>query len=120
MLYVNVDSEKAKRKVLNRYPADKSDRIWIPTMLNDWANISTHQEVISNYTNSFPELPSTVLQTAAIPSTSAPKTSNLEVIWTQEEGVNAPCFINLHFAEIQQLPADGKREFDIYYNGKLL
>ncbi|KAJ3701815.1 hypothetical protein LUZ61_005520 [Rhynchospora tenuis] len=113
-LYGRCDAGGSK---VTRYPDDKSDRIWVPLMMNEWENISTLEEVNSDYTNSFPELPSTVLQTAAVPSKSAPNTSNLEFVWTQDVGVNAPYVINFHFAEIQQLPASSWRELNIYYNG---
>ncbi|KAJ3701810.1 hypothetical protein LUZ61_005515 [Rhynchospora tenuis] len=103
-----------------RYPSDKYDRIWYPLMIDEWTNISTPQRVNSDLGESLSELPSTVLQTAVIPSKSAPNSSNIYFNWTQQDGLIPPIGFNLYFAEVKQLPMGGKREFDIYYNGKLL
>lgn len=85
-------------------------------MHDEWTRISTRNEAEANYINSDSELPSVVLQTAIIPSQSAPSSSNLKFYWTKQAGVVPPIVVNFHFAEVTQLPNSSRREFNIYYN----
>ncbi|KAJ3671062.1 hypothetical protein LUZ60_008488 [Juncus effusus] len=100
---------------VTRYPEDNYDRIWYPT-IGGWTNISTSLKVDENPTHFW--TPSIVLQTAVIPWSSAPNAS-IAFFWTEENNY-PPFVINLHFAEIQLLPAGGKREFNVYYNESII
>ncbi|KAJ3671061.1 hypothetical protein LUZ60_008487 [Juncus effusus] len=101
---------------ITRYPVDIYDRIWYP-MTGVETNISTSLKVDNSYNYFVP--PSSVLQTAVIPSKSSLNASwSLDFFWTTEDG-DPPFYVNCHFAEIQSLPSSGKREFNIFYNEEI-
>lgn len=109
----------------SRYPDDAHDRIWIPwSNAPFWTELSTNSTV-QNIADDHFEAPSAVLQTAAVPVNS----SALELYWdSADAGATSPnaaaaappqFFAVLHFSELQLLPANAARQFNIFLNGKL-
>ncbi|XP_020098893.1 probable LRR receptor-like serine/threonine-protein kinase At5g59680 isoform X2 [Ananas comosus] len=107
------------------YPDDAHDRIWIPwSNAPFWTELSTNSTV-QNIADDHFEAPSAVLQTAAVPVNS----SALELYWdSADAGATSPnaaaaappqFFAVLHFSELQLLPANAARQFNIFLNGKL-
>ncbi|KAJ4749748.1 Leucine-rich repeat protein kinase family protein [Rhynchospora pubera] len=109
---------------ITRYPDDPYDRIWYPRC-NMWTLVKTKLNVT---TDGFYEVPNVVLQTAILPINStnstvpeaADPTLNISLYWPIDPSVRNPSYYaNLHFAELQQLPPNGLREFNIFANGYL-
>ncbi|KAJ3701812.1 hypothetical protein LUZ61_005517 [Rhynchospora tenuis] len=108
---------------ITRYPVDPYDRIWYPRRNQYWSIINTTSNI---RTTPLFEVPSVVMQTAMLPintttSTiiSGDPTSGIVLQWFRDPLVENPSyFLNFHFADLQFLPPDGIREFDIFYNGK--
>ncbi|KAH9665551.1 LRR receptor-like serine/threonine-protein kinase IOS1 [Citrus sinensis] len=97
-----------------RYPDDVYDRIWSPNSFYYWAPISTSSNVDSTGTINF-NLPSTVMQTAAIPANGV---TSLEFHWVP---VNRTFkyYVYMHFSEVgSDLAKNQTREMYIYFNGE--
>lgn len=58
-------------------------------------------------------MPQNVANSAITPA----KATNPLNIWWDFQNINAPSYVYMHFAEIQNLKANEIREFDITYNG---
>ncbi|KAJ3678977.1 hypothetical protein LUZ61_021141 [Rhynchospora tenuis] len=80
-------------------------------MLTSWTSIST----TSTPEGRAFEIPSSVLQTAAIPSSA---NGSIDLNWSAPD-TSTIFFVVLHFAEIQVLQTNSLREFYIYANGEL-
>ncbi|KAJ1689485.1 hypothetical protein LUZ63_013640 [Rhynchospora breviuscula] len=94
-----------------RYPTDAHDRLWLSYMQSSWTAISTNTSMLGFKF----EVPSLVLQTAAV-ATTANDTMDLE--WqADDEYQSNEWLVVIHYAEIQLLPNNSIREFDIYSNG---
>lgn len=93
-----------------RYPKDVHDRLWFSWTYNSWTAISTSSPI-----DGFEfEVPSSVLQTAAVPSTG----SSINITWSTTNE-STTYLVVLHFSEIQILQNNSLREFYVYANGKL-
>lgn len=101
---------------VSRYPDDPFDRVWEPCSNEPyWSELSTTSKVRSPFGDFF-QVPSIVLQTAAVPVNS----SELIFYLILPSGeVHLPYLIFMHFAELQSLPANVSRTFDIKLNGGL-
>jgi Malectin-like domain len=93
-----------------RYPNDVHDRLWFSWKESSWTSLST-----SSHLDGFEfEVPSLMLQTAAVPSTG----SSINIAWSTTN--ESTCLVVLHFSEIQHLPNNSLREFYLYANGELI
>lgn len=95
--------------VENRFPDDAHDRIWLNYTKSSWTTVSTN----SSIDGFIYEVPSLVLQTAAIPST---VNGSIDLGWRAPNN-STKFFVVLHFAEIQILQNSSLREFYVYVNG---
>ncbi|XBJ26828.1 hypothetical protein VPH35_004180 [Triticum aestivum] len=99
-----------------RYPEDPHDRVWLPWVTaREWKEISTTKQVDS--ADDDYEVPSAVMQTAFIPLNAS---MNLEFTWDLDPRPHDPSpgyFMIMHFSELQLLPSDALRQFDINING---
>ncbi|XP_078153697.1 putative LRR receptor-like serine/threonine-protein kinase At1g51820 [Carex rostrata] len=96
--------------VASRYPDDEHDRLWYSYTESSWNSISTGS-VIDGFTF---EVPSRVLQTAAVPSI---ENNSIDITWSTPNR-STIFFVVLHFAEIQIVQNTSLREFDVYANGE--
>lgn len=94
----------------SRYPDDNHDRLWFNYTESSWAKISTG----SSIDGFLFEVPSLVLQTAAVTSTAS---SPLDITWSTSNK-STIFFVVLHFAEIQIMQNTSLREFYVYANGE--
>lgn len=71
------------------------------------------------------EVPNVVMQTAILPINTTSSTvlstdrttSGIAFHWPIDPFLKNPsCFVNFHFADVQLLPSDGVREFNIFYD----
>ncbi|KAL6846965.1 hypothetical protein ACP4OV_022818 [Aristida adscensionis] len=97
---------------LFRYPFDPYDRLW--QSYGDtaaWTNITTSRAVnVSNIT-SF-DTPSDILQSAASPVNG----TRIDFTWSSDSSINndnTSYLLLLYFAEVQRLPRNALRQFDI-------
>ncbi|XP_050384146.1 probable LRR receptor-like serine/threonine-protein kinase At1g51880 [Argentina anserina] len=94
-----------------RYPKDTYDRFWRSYSRDDWAQLRTSSIIDPN---SY-EPASVVMRTAAIPKLA---TDDLSFYWLQpEDDKNAEFYIYMHFAEVEELPANQSRQLEITRNG---
>ncbi|XP_024011594.1 probable LRR receptor-like serine/threonine-protein kinase PAM74 isoform X2 [Eutrema salsugineum] len=99
-----------KTKGFLRYPDDVYDRRWFSFFLTSWTQISTTLQVSNDNSYAPPKI---TLSTAATPSNaSAP----LTISWTPDNPGDQ-YYLYSHFAEVQDLQANGTREFDLLWNG---
>lgn len=97
--------------MINRYPFDRYDRIWLPFVASaGWTSLSTNLTV-KNYAKDQFEAPSAVMQTAAVPVNA----SMLEFYWdfVGSGALVNEFYANLHFSEL--LP-NTSRAFNVYLN----
>ncbi|OQU79365.1 hypothetical protein SORBI_3008G134300 [Sorghum bicolor] len=102
-----------------RYPDDSYDRLWQRYGGNAaWTNINTTKEVdVSNVTSSF-DKPSGILQNAATPVNG---TTRMDISWSSDPSLEhndddnstTTYLLFLYFAELQRVPSNGLRQFDI-------
>ncbi|XP_078153184.1 putative LRR receptor-like serine/threonine-protein kinase At1g51880 [Carex rostrata] len=97
-----------------RYPSDNYDRLWFNYTKSSWQKISTSSSVNSSSSIFSYEVPSSVLKTAAVPST---ESSIIDITWSTSNS-STMFYVILHFAEIQIVQNTSLREFYIYANGK--
>ncbi|VAH09522.1 unnamed protein product [Triticum turgidum subsp. durum] len=99
-----------------RYPVDPYDRVWIPWAdPKEWTEISTTRQVQSDDDDY--EVPSAVMRTAVTPLNAS---MNLEFTWDPDPRPHDPSpgyFMIMHFSELQLLPSNALRQFDINING---
>ncbi|KAJ3678979.1 hypothetical protein LUZ61_021143 [Rhynchospora tenuis] len=96
----------------NRYPQDAHDRLWISWTSTSWTAISTNTSIDGfKY-----DVPSSVLQTAAIPSST---NDSIDITWSASDQ-STSFYVVLHFADFQAVRNNSLREFDIYANGDLV
>ncbi|ONM33266.1 putative LRR receptor-like serine/threonine-protein kinase [Zea mays] len=107
-----------------RYPDDSYDRLWQRYGRNAaWTTMNTTKEVdVSNVTGSF-DKPSEILQNAATPVANG--ANRMDFSWSSDPSLeqdanadgNATTYLLiLYFAELQRVPSDGLRQFDILIN----
>ncbi|CAE6075304.1 unnamed protein product [Arabidopsis arenosa] len=94
-----------------RYPDDVYDRIWGSYFLPTWKKISTTLGV--NSSSGFLP-PQKALMTAATPANANASLAGVL------EFPNEKLYLYLHFSEIQVLKANESREFEIFWNKKLV
>lgn len=107
----------------DRYPDDSYDRLWQRYGRNAaWTTMNTTKEVdVSNVTGSF-DKPSEILQNAATPVANG--ATRMDLSWgsdpsleqdadTDADGNATTYLLILYFAELQRVPSDGLRQFDI-------
>uniref|UniRef100_A0A453JXG6 Protein kinase domain-containing protein n=1 Tax=Aegilops tauschii subsp. strangulata TaxID=200361 RepID=A0A453JXG6_AEGTS len=101
-----------------RYPFDSYDRIWQSYGdIAAWTNITTTANVDVSKASSF-DAPPVVLRSAATPVNG----TRLEFSWSPDTSQNndsssAAYLLLLYFAELQQLPGNVLRRFDILVDG---
>ncbi|KAJ4780576.1 Leucine-rich repeat protein kinase family protein [Rhynchospora pubera] len=94
------------------YPQDAHDRLWISWTSKSWTAISTDTSIDGfKY-----DVPSLVLQTAAIPSTT---NDSIDITWSASDQ-STSFYVVLHFCDFQAVRNNSLREFDIYENGNLV
>lgn len=96
----------------NRYPFDPYDRLWQRYgNIATWTNITTSNDVnVSNIT-SF-DKPSAILRSAITPVNG----TGLNFSWTSDPALhndNSTYLLFLYFAELQRVPSNALRQFDI-------
>ncbi|KAL8256709.1 hypothetical protein R6Q59_028750 [Mikania micrantha] len=97
-----------------RYEADKYDRLWSPI---SWPNSTYLYTLDKVYSGLFTTIdpPSEVMSDAITPK--YPKES-FKINWSPDN-TSDKFFMYMHFAEIEILKINQKREFNIYLNGNL-
>ncbi|XP_078151951.1 putative LRR receptor-like serine/threonine-protein kinase At1g51880 [Carex rostrata] len=96
-----------------RFPDDPYDRIWSTYTRQTWTNVSTSSKLDPDIDF---ETPSLVMQTAASTLNTA---QPLEQYWNSDNE-STVFYAILHFSEIQNIPSNGSRQFDVFANGFLL
>ncbi|WOL14610.1 senescence-induced receptor-like serine/threonine-protein kinase [Canna indica] len=97
-----------------RYPDDPYDRLWVPLLSPRFRTISTSSPIRYANDDQF-EAPSAVLQTAATPANG----TSLGIKWFDKTG-EANFYFVMYFTEVEVLPSNTTRAFDVYLNGVLL
>ncbi|XP_024009528.1 putative receptor-like protein kinase At3g46340 isoform X2 [Eutrema salsugineum] len=100
-------------KAFITYPGDAYDRLWIPYLNSTWKKISTTLK--ANNTGSF-NLPQVAVTTAATPANASEPLIYTDFLPFPNDKI----FFFLHFSEVQVLGANETREFDIFWNGKVI
>ncbi|KAJ3678966.1 hypothetical protein LUZ61_021130 [Rhynchospora tenuis] len=96
----------------NRYPFDPYDRYWYNYTSVKWTVISSSLPVLSDTEFATPSL---VMQTAV---TTLSTTQSLDLSWSSNNR-STVFLVILHISEIQSIPPNALRQFDIFANGKL-
>ncbi|KAL0740886.1 hypothetical protein Bca4012_082399 [Brassica carinata] len=92
-----------------RYIDDVYDRVWVPFFSPSLTEITTSLGINSSGTFAVPE---SVLKSAVTPANAS---KPLIITWTPKPS-NAEVYVYMHFAEIQTLQANERREFDVVLN----
>ncbi|KAJ3678976.1 hypothetical protein LUZ61_021140 [Rhynchospora tenuis] len=92
----------------NRYPQDPHDRLWFNWTDTSWKPIYTNSSIVRG---GF-DVPSLVLQTAAVPSSA---NGSIDIKWSASDN-STSFFVLLHIAEIQIVPNNSLREFYLCQN----
>ncbi|KAL8256710.1 hypothetical protein R6Q59_028751 [Mikania micrantha] len=95
-----------------RYKPDTYDRLWSPTEVPN-TSLLYNSNKISSELSRITLPPSKVMSTAITPTNT---TNELNIEWKQRN-TSDKFFVYLHFAELEVLEKDKKREFNIYLNG---
>ncbi|GJM90217.1 hypothetical protein PR202_ga06475 [Eleusine coracana subsp. coracana] len=95
-----------------RYPLDPHDRIWSTyDTIPSWTEISA-TSLVENYLTDAYDAPSAVMQTAATPING----SRIDLLWDPSDpsvNISSRYFFVLYFAELQNVPSNALRQFDI-------
>ena len=91
-----------------RYKDDALDRIWSPFEWEFWDVINKSLNIATNQY----DLPSAVMNTAVTPLNT---NQNLGFSWSTNES-NVEFYLYLHFVELEKLPTNQTREFNIFIN----
>ncbi|KFK26217.1 hypothetical protein AALP_AA8G217700 [Arabis alpina] len=95
------------------YGTDVYDRIWMPYNSKNWSPITTSNSVGTNNEYKPPEF---AMITASVPTDPyAPLNISLTRL-----GQTSPIYIVMHFSEIEDIKSSDTREFEIFYNGRLI
>ncbi|KAG5248562.1 serine/threonine-specific receptor protein [Salix suchowensis] len=97
-----------------RFSVDVYDRIWLPFRLQDWEVKHTGYAIESPDDDKY-GVPSAIMQGAAVPINQ----SDPIVLPITRDDPTTQFFLYLHFAEIENLPENQTREFNIFVNNKL-
>ncbi|TVU49684.1 hypothetical protein EJB05_01010, partial [Eragrostis curvula] len=96
----------------NRYPFDPYDRLWQSYGdVEAWTNITTSTAIDVSDISSF-DTSSAILQSAATPVNG----TRIDFTWSPDSSVNnesTSYLLLLYFAEVQRLPGNALRQFDI-------
>ncbi|XP_027340223.1 putative leucine-rich repeat receptor-like protein kinase At2g19210 [Abrus precatorius] len=112
-LYRRLDIGSTTDEIV-RFDKDVYDRMWYPYNLPDSTPINT-SFIIDSLNHTAYHLPSTVMRSAVKPTN-----ENDSLEFEFDTGYPASeSYVYMHFAEIQELQENEKREFDITLNGNL-
>uniref|UniRef100_A0A6N2KTM1 non-specific serine/threonine protein kinase n=1 Tax=Salix viminalis TaxID=40686 RepID=A0A6N2KTM1_SALVM len=100
--------------ISSRFSVDVYDRIWSPFRLQDWEVKQTSYAIESPDDDKY-GVPSAIMQGAAVPINQ----SDPIVLPITRDDPTTQVFLYLHFAEIENLPENQTREFNIFVNNKL-
>lgn len=96
----------------NRYPFDPYDRLWQTYGdIAGWTNITTSATVQVSSITSF-DKPTMILESASTPVNA----TRMDFTWTTDPSINSddtPYLLMLYFAELQSVPRNALRRFDI-------
>uniref|UniRef100_A0A0E0G191 non-specific serine/threonine protein kinase n=1 Tax=Oryza nivara TaxID=4536 RepID=A0A0E0G191_ORYNI len=99
---------------ITRYPLDPHDRLWSTyDTIPDWTEISA-TSVVQNYLTDVYDVPSAVMQSAATVNS-----SRINFTWDPSDpsvNISSKYFFVLYFSELQSVPSNGLRQFDIIVN----
>ncbi|KAM0826257.1 hypothetical protein ACQ4PT_069007 [Festuca glaucescens] len=103
-------------KSILRYPSDLHDRIWSTyDAIPNWTEIST-TSVIQNNLSGVYDVPSSVIQNAATVNS-----SRMDFSWDPSDtsvDISSKYFFVFYLAELQNVPSNAVRQFDIIVNNK--
>uniref|UniRef100_A0A6N2KDT3 non-specific serine/threonine protein kinase n=1 Tax=Salix viminalis TaxID=40686 RepID=A0A6N2KDT3_SALVM len=100
--------------ISSRFSVDVYDRIWLPFRLQDWEVKQTSYAIESPDDDKY-GVPSAIMQGAAVPINQ----SDAIVFYFSRDDPTTKFFLYMHFAEIENLPENQTREFNIYVNKTL-
>ncbi|TKW26262.1 hypothetical protein SEVIR_3G176500v4 [Setaria viridis] len=119
VLYNRLNFGPTNSTAIIRYPDDPHDRVWIPWVNTAiWNSVSTTLRVEDLEDGDIFEVPTKVMQTAITPRNVS---QNIEFSWDPDPQPKDPTpgyVANMHFSELQRLPANAGRQFYINLNGK--
>ncbi|KAL6285556.1 hypothetical protein ACE6H2_009946 [Prunus campanulata] len=104
--------QTANLKQLYRYPDDIYDRFWYGYDRDEWTQLNTSSSINTNNTY---QPPSVVLATAATPKN---VDDSVNIFWLPSDNT-AKYYVYMHFAEVEKLPGNESRQFNITRNGEL-
>ncbi|KAL6134550.1 hypothetical protein ACLB2K_066781 [Fragaria x ananassa] len=114
-LYTRLDTGQiAPNLTAYRYPFDMHDRFWYSYSREDWVQLST-SSIIDLNRNNFYQPASDVMRTAATPKLA---TDDLIFSWLPANK-NVEFYVYMHFAEVEEHPANQSRQPEITRNGEL-
>ncbi|PQM35564.1 hypothetical protein Pyn_13525 [Prunus yedoensis var. nudiflora] len=96
----------------SRYPDDIYDRFWYGYDRDEWTQLNTSSSINTNNTY---QPPSVVLATAATPKN---VDDSVNIFWLPSDNT-AKYYVYMHFAEVEKLPGNESRQFNITRNGEL-
>ncbi|TVU49666.1 hypothetical protein EJB05_00990, partial [Eragrostis curvula] len=117
-LHFNQHSSKVSHidtifEIKNRLNFDPYDRLWQRYgNVAAWTNINTSATVSISNINSFFDQPTVILRRAATPVNG----NRIDITWNPDSFVNndnATYLLLLYFAELERLPSNASRQFDI-------
>ncbi|CAN6352062.1 unnamed protein product [Urochloa humidicola] len=95
-----------------RYPFDPYDRLWQTYGdIAGWTNITTSDTVDVSSITSF-DKPTMILESASAPVNA----TRMDFTWSSDPSINSddtPYLLTLYFAELQRMPSNALRQFDI-------
>ncbi|XP_051195088.1 probable LRR receptor-like serine/threonine-protein kinase At1g05700 [Lolium perenne] len=103
-------------KSIIRYPSDTHDRIWSTyDAVPNWTEISTTYDIQNNLSGVY-DVPSSVIQNAATVNS-----SRMDFSWDPSDtsvDISSKYFFVFYLAELQNVPRNAVRQFDIIINNK--
>ncbi|KAJ6696376.1 INSENSITIVE 1-ASSOCIATED RECEPTOR KINASE 1 putative-RELATED [Salix koriyanagi] len=97
-----------------RFSVDVYDRIWLPFRLQEW-EVKHTSYAIESPDDDKNGVPNAIMQGAAVPI----NRSDAIVFYFSRDDPTTQFFFYMHFAEIENLPENQTREFNIYVNKTL-
>ncbi|KAF7843423.1 putative leucine-rich repeat receptor-like protein kinase [Senna tora] len=113
LLYQRLDFGSTTNKTV-RFNEDSFDRIWLPYNLPEYYTPLSTSFAVDTTNKTEYELPSAVMKTAVTPRDS----SSLEFQFETGDPT-LEFYVYMHFAEIEELQENERREFNITVNGNL-
>ena len=99
--------------MLFRYPQDIHDRFWATYQREDWTAVNTSLNIDLSINKL--DLPSEIMVTAATPK----RLDYLDFNWQipdNHPNNGSAYYVYMHFAEVQKLPSNQSRQFNIFHN----